>query len=297
METVKAKTLLTRNKSTSWFGCEYNMNIYRGCCHGCLYCDSRSHCYQIDRFDTVRTKENALAILRDQLARKVKSGVVATGAMSDPYNPHEAEQCLTRHALELLAAYGFGAAIATKSNLICRDIDVLKEVAAQSPVLCKLTITTPRDALAQKLEPGAPPSSKRFAALEQLSAAGLFCGVLLMPVMPFLEDDAADITELIDRSHNAGARFIYPAFGLTMRSGQREYLLAGLDAAFPGENLAQRYQKRYGTRYYCSSPRAKQLWQLFCAECDKRGLLYEMRDIVRAYRQGKEITQLSFGDL
>ena len=127
MEYVPAKTIVTRTKSTAWFGIDYNMNIYRGCCHGCIYCDSRSACYQIDHFDTVRAKEDALRIIRDDLRRKVKTGVVGTGAMSDPYNPFEKKEELTRHALQLVDAFGFGAAIATKSDLILRDIDILSK--------------------------------------------------------------------------------------------------------------------------------------------------------------------------
>ena len=143
MQTVPAKTIVTRCKSTGWFGYAYNMNIYRGCCHGCIYCDSRSDCYRIDDFDTVRAKENALAVIRDDLRRKVRTGVVGTGAMSDPYNPFEAGELLTRHALELLNAFGFGVGIATKSDLILRDIDILQEIRTQSPVIAKLTVTTP----------------------------------------------------------------------------------------------------------------------------------------------------------
>ena len=124
IETVPAKTIVTRTKSSEWFGTDYNMNLYRGCCHGCIYCDSRSDCYRIDHFDQVRIKENALQIVRDDLRRKVKPGVVGTGSMSDPYNPYERDLEATRFALELLAAFGFGAAIATKGTLITRDIDI-----------------------------------------------------------------------------------------------------------------------------------------------------------------------------
>ena len=130
MEYIPAKTILSGwRPGSGWFGINYNMNLYRGCCHGCIYCDSRSDCYGNDRFDTVRAKENALFLLRGELRRKVKTGIVGTGAMSDPYNPFERDLMLTRHALELLAAYGFGAAIATKSELIERDIDVLQELS------------------------------------------------------------------------------------------------------------------------------------------------------------------------
>ena len=125
MEYVPAKHLVLRNKSTEWFGTDHTMNIYKGCCHGCIYCDSRSDCYRVEDFDRVRAKENALAIIRDDLRRKVKPGIIGTGSMSDPYNPFEEELELSRHALELIDAYRFGVGIATKSDLIVRDIDLL----------------------------------------------------------------------------------------------------------------------------------------------------------------------------
>ncbi|MDL2219407.1 radical SAM protein [Ruminococcaceae bacterium OttesenSCG-928-O06] len=294
MELVAAKTILQRNKSLGWFGCEYNMNIYRGCCHGCLYCDSRSDCYHLEDFDRVRAKKDALRILRDDLARKAVKGVVATGAMSDPYNPFEAQHLLTRNALSLLDAYGFGVAIATKSALVCRDADILRDIAVHSPVLCKITLTTVDDALAAKVEPGAPSPTRRLAACEELANQGVFCGFLLMPVLPFIEDDEAAVLALVRRAAAAGARFIYPSFGVTMRAGQREYFLQGLDAAFPGEGYGQRYRSHFGNRYFCASPNARQLWQAFSQACAETGLLHEMLDIVRAYRQGRQTGQLSF---
>ena len=286
METVPAKTIVTRAKSSEWFGTDYNMNIYRGCCHGCIYCDSRSDCYRIEAFDRVRAKADALQIIRNDLRRKVKTGVVGTGSMSDPYNPFEKEEQLTRHALELLDAYGFGAAIATKGTLVTRDADILQSIRERSPVLVKFTITCTDDGLAAKIEPGAPPPSERFAALENLAKSGIFCGILLMPVLPFLEDSAQNVLSVIRQGAACGARFIYPAFGMTMRAGQREWFYQKLENAFPGEGLAARYEKRYRERYQCASPHAKKLWEVFSGECEKLGLLYRMSEIIRAYRQG-----------
>ena len=225
MEYLPAKHLLHRSRDTWWFGTDHTMNIYRGCCHGCLYCDSRSACYQNPDFDTVKAKADALRILRDDLARKVRPAFIATGAMSDPYNPFEASLQLTRHALELIDAYQCGAAIATKSDLIVRDGDILDSIARHSPVICKLTITTTDDALAARLEPGAPSPSRRLAALRELADRGLFAGVLLMPVLPFLEDTEENVLEVVERAAEAGASFVYPALGVTMREGQREYFL------------------------------------------------------------------------
>lgn len=293
METVPAKTIVTRTKSTSWFGTDYNMNIYRGCCHGCIYCDSRSECYGIGDFDHVRVKENVLEIIRNDLRRKVKTGVVGTGSMSDPYNPAEERLQLTRHALELLNAYGFGAAIATKSSLITRDIDVLKEIRGHSPVLCKLTVTTCDDRLAEKIEPNVSGPSERLRAVEQLAGAGIVAGILLMPVLPFLEDTPENVREVARRAAESGARFVYPAFGMTLRQNQRDWYYTKLEEAFPGEGLPERYRRQYGNAYRCTSPQAAELWKEFTAECRKWGLLYKMQDIIRLYRQGYEVSQFS----
>lgn len=294
MEYVPAKHLLHRSRSTEWFGTDHTLNIYRGCCHGCLYCDSRSDCYQVENFDRVRAKADALRILRDDLARKVRPAFIGMGAMSDPYNPFERELQLTRHALELIDAYDCGVTVATKSDLITRDIDILTSIQSHSPVICKLTVTTADDGLAAKVEPNAPPSSRRLAALKELTGAGVFAGVLLMPVLPFLEDSDEGVLAVVEQAARAGARFIYPAFGVTMRQGQREYFLDGLELAFPGQGLKARYLKRYGDRYQCASPRARALWEVFTQACRERGILYEMKSIIRAATFRYEDRQLTF---
>ena len=296
MEYVPAKHLLHRNKSTEWFGTDHTMNIYRGCCHGCLYCDSRSDCYRIEAFDQVRVKTDALRILRDDLARKVQPAFVSMGSMSDPYNPFEKELQLTRHSLELIDAYDCGAAIATKSDLIIRDTDILTSIQAHSPVICKITVTTADDALATGIEPFAPSPSRRLAALERLSGAGLFAGVLLMPVLPFLEDSDEGVLAVVERAAQAGAKFIYPAFGVTMRQGQREFFLDSLERVFPGQGLRERYLRQYGDRYQCVSPRARALWRVFTQACRERGILYDMSAIIRAATLGYGDRQLTFFD-
>ena len=280
--TIPARSIVIKNKSTAWFGTRYTMNIYRGCSHGCIYCDSRSECYGVQDFDTVRVKSDALAVIRNDLRSKTQSGVVTTGSMSDPYNPFEKELQLTRHALELLDAYGFGAAVATKGTLITRDADILREIASHSPVLCKITVTTCDDVLAAKLEPRAPSSSARLAAVEKLAGQGIFTGILLMPVLPFLEDTPDGVRRLVRAAYNAGARFVYPAFGVTLRQNQRAYFLDRLDELFPGGGLRARYVRQFGTQYECRSPRARELWQAFTGECRAPGLLYGMQDIVAA---------------
>ncbi len=294
MEYIPAKHIVTNVPSADqWFGINYNMNIYRGCCHGCIYCDSRSACYRIQNFDKVRAKKDALRIIRDDLRRKTRTGVVGMGAMSDPYNPMEESLRLTRHALELIHAFGFGAAIATKSDLVLRDIDILKDIARYAPVLLKVTVTAAEDDLCKKIEPHAPVSSKRFEAIRQLSKAGLFTGVLLMPVLPFIEDTDENILEIVEKAHEAKARFIYPAFGMTLRDVQRDWYYGKLIQQFPNERLVEKYQKHYGSSYRCVSPRAKHLWSIFSQQCSARNILFDMKDIICAYKRGYENQQLT----
>ncbi len=292
MEYIKAKTIVTKTKNSLWFGCDYNMNIYKGCCHGCIYCDSRSECYNVTDFDSVRAKENALEIINSELKRKIKSGVVGTGSMSDPYNPFEKELKLTRHALELLNAYNFGVAVATKSPLVARDIDIFREIKEHSPALVKMTITTADDELCRKLERNVAVSSERFKAIRQLSDNGIYCGILMMPILPFINDTKENVVEIVRLAKENGAKFIYPAFGVTLRANQREYFYERLDELFPDKK--GNYIRQFGNNYMCGSPDGKALGYALRNECDKLGLLYKMTDIVKSYRLGYGDRQLSF---
>jgi DNA repair photolyase len=296
MEYIPAKTIITRNKTNSWFGYEYNMNIYRGCCHGCIYCDSRCSCYQIENFDKVRAKENALEIIRNDLRRKVKTGVICSGSMSDPYNPFEKELLLTRNSLELINAYGFGTGIITKSDLVTRDIDILEDIKSHSSIIVKVTITTPHDSLAEKLERGAPSVSKRLAAIKELSKAGIFTGILFMPVLPYITDKEEDIKAIVEMSAEAGAKFIYSdmSMGVTLRGNQKEWYYNKLDRYFRG--LKEVYQKEYGEKIYCNSPNSRKLAKVFREECDKYGIIYNMNQIVRESRKAYTYSQLTFFD-
>ncbi len=294
MEYIPAKHILIRNKSSAWFGSDHTMNLYRGCCHGCIYCDSRSSCYRNPDFDQVTAKADALRLLRDELRRKTRPTFAAMGSMSDPYNPFEEELQLTRHALELLDAFQCGAAAATKSDLIVRDLELYRMIQSHSPVICKITITTLDESLAARLEPRAPSPARRLEAVRRLSQAGVFTGVLLMPVLPFLEDTEENVLAVTEAAAAAGARFVYAAFGVTMRPGQREYFLAALDRAFPGEDLPRRYLARYGQRYECPSPRARALWEAFSRRCGQLGLLYRMRNITAAALRPYSDRQLTF---
>lgn len=292
---IPARHILTRNKSTEWFGTDHTMNLYRGCPHGCIYCDSRSECYGDDDFDRVKVKEGALELLRDELRRKTRPAFIAMGSMSDPYNPLERELELTRKALMLIHAYECGVAVCTKSDLICRDADLYADIQERAPVLCKLTVTTTDDSLAAKVEPGAPSPTRRLKVLESLSRNGIFAGVVLMPVLPFLEDGVENVLGVVDAAAEAGAKFVYPAFGMTLRDRQREYYYQQLVQRFPG--IKERYIKQYGDRYQCISPRAKELWDAFSQRCRERGLLYEMKHIVSAVKRPYGDMQLTFFDM
>ncbi|MCI8595882.1 MAG: radical SAM protein [Clostridia bacterium] len=296
MEYITAKSVLMVTDSDEWFGSEYNINLYRGCSHGCIYCDSRSDCYAIKHFDTVKAKRNALEILADELSRKRKKGIVSLGSMSDSYNPCEKELELTRGALKLLDRYGFGVTLETKSELVLRDADVLKSISSHSPVIVKFTVTTPYDELAKKLEPKSSSPKKRFAALETLSNAGLFTGVLMTPILPFIEDDSASVISLVDRAASAGCKFAYAgrAFGVTMRDSQRAHFLDKAEKLFPG--MKARYLDAFGDDYFCISPRSGELMKTFTERCLQKGLLYTMDSIVAESKRPYETRQISLFD-
>lgn len=296
MEFVSAKKIIATTKHGSWwFGTDYGMNIYRGCPHGCIYCDSRSDCYKIENFDTVRAKLDSSIKIADELSRKRKKGVIAMGAMSDPYNPYEKKYELTRKALEVIFENGFGIALATKSDLITRDIDILKKISKYSPVLIKMTITTADDEMGKKIEPYVSLASERFEAIKKLSDNGIFTGVLLMPVLPFLEDSKENILDIVRKAHSSGAKFIYAGFGVTLRGNQRMWFYDKLDKEFPG--IKEKYIRKYGEDYSCGSPNAKELKKVFEEECKKLGILYKMKDIIAAYKKTYEQEQLSLFDL
>jgi DNA repair photolyase len=291
---IEAKTLIQRvhKRSNSWFGVEYNMNIYRGCNHGCIYCDSRSDCYHVSNFDQVTLKKDALSMLSKELLSKRIKGVLGIGSMSDPYNPFEASLKITRQALQIVHDTGFGISLITKSHLITRDIDILQKIHQKQSVIIKVTITCASDVLSQKIEPFASPSSKRFSIIKQMSDAGIFCGVLLMPILPFINDTPENINNIVSLAAKAGAKFIYPMFGVTLRDSQRDYFYQQLDILYPG--LSRRYSTTYGQSYSCWSPRYKELSAIFVAACDRYHLLYRMPDIIEAYKkQGPQPEQLS----
>lgn len=231
----------------------------------CIYCDSRSECYQIDHFDEeVLVKANAIDLLRDELSRKRIKGPVSLGSMNDPFMPLEAEVNLTGRALAVIAEFGFPIHIITKSALVLKDLDTLREIA-RTYASISFTITTTDDNLAAKIEPYASRPSARLRAMRVLADAGVQTGTTMMPILPFIEDNEENIEAIVAQTAAAGGTYIIPGLGMTTRNRQREYYYDRLDEHFPG--LRQRYERTFGDRYECHSPREKQLWPFFEDAC------------------------------
>jgi DNA repair photolyase len=271
---IRAKTILNYVKQPEpYFGLKYNMNLYRGCQHQCIYCDSRSECYQIGNFADIHVKINALELLWDVLPRRWVRGTIGFGSMNDTYMPVERKYELTRRALEIIVAYQFPVHIITKSDLVLRDIDLLSEIKRVYAAV-SFTITSADDDLAKKLEPGAPGSSARFAAMRTLAEAGIHTGVTMMPILPFIEDTVENITRLVEMAHQSGASYILPWFGMSLRAGSRDYYYDKLDQLFPG--VKQKYIQRFGGRYECNSPNWRKLDEVFQRLVYKYGIATRM---------------------
>lgn len=275
---ITAKTLLSSSKQPDpWFGIKYTMNLYRGCQHQCIYCDSRSECYQIENFADILVKVNAIELLRDELPRKRVIGTVGTGSMNDPYMALEATRNLTGQALRLIADYQFPVHVITKSDLVLRDLETLKQIS-QVYAAVSFTLTTADDALGKKIEPGAPLVSKRFAAMKTLADNGILTGVTMMPILPFIEDSEENIRAIVEQAHASGAHYIIATFGVTLRDRQRDYYYDKLDALYPG--LRQKYIARFGERYSAPADNAKRLEQIFRELCDRYRIATHMPQFV-----------------
>ena len=289
MEEVVAINLVHPVQSgQSWFGVTHNTNIYRGCNHGCIYCDSRSSCYGIDRFDTVRVKKDASIKIDHELSRKRKKGVLGFGGMNDPYNGFERTEMETRKSLESVNKYGFGAHIITKSDLVVRDIDLFQQIQTHSVMNIGITITTSDDRLQSRIERSVSSTSKRFEAIRTLIDAGLYAGVLMMPILPFINDTWENIKGIIEQAHKAGAKYIYPSFGVTLRDNQRQHFFQKI-----GPELTKQYVDTFGDSYMCVSPKVETLKQQFITLCEQYGILYKMKDIVEGAENHIKTTQLS----
>ena len=253
MRYIQAKSILSRLRQTdSFFGIGYSMNLYRGCQHACIYCDTRSLCYQVGDILQISVKENAIELLEKELAAKrSKKATIGTGSMNDPYMPIEADLQLTRRALQTIAKYRFPVHVITKSNIVERDVDVLQEISSTYAVV-SLTITTSDDVLAKKLEPNAPATSLRFKAIEMLAKHGICTGVTMMPLLPYINDTKDNITNILTRAKDSGASYVMPMFGVTLRAGSRDYLYKAFDKCFTG--MKEKYETYFGECYECNSP-------------------------------------------
>lgn len=270
-----------------WFGIDFHANLYWGCPHGCLYCDLLADCRPGEDFSRVTHRPDVLEVLARELAGKPKDAVIAFGSAADPYNGTEAENRLMRKALEMVDAAGLGAAVTTKSDLVLRDVDVLKRIASHSPLVVLFPISTFNDAVCRKLEPAAPKPSERFRTLGKLSAEGLLCGVKMIPIIPFLNDTEDNVRDIIRSAKAAGARFVYPSFGIQFREGQSERFMTMIEREFPG--LRNVFMDTYGMKSACISPQAPKLKKVFVFECKKQKMLYGMKDIVRLIRPDKNV--------
>ena len=282
MHFVKAKGILSSDNG---------INLYRGCLHGCIYCDSRSSCYQMNHgFEDVEVKENALQLLEHALKTRRKRCMIGTGAMTDPYIPPERELRLTRGALELIGRYGFGAAVLTKSDLVLRDLELLAEINSRTKAVVQMTLTTYDDELCRILEPNVSVTSKRIAALKAFREAGVPTVVWLSPILPYINDTRENMEGLLESCIDAGVKGILCFnMGLTLREGNREYFYRQLDRHFPG--LKGRYIREFGNRYEINSPRNRELMGLFHRYCEKAGIMHDVNGIFRYLHQFEEKEQ------
>ena len=267
MHFVDAKGILTGNSGY------YGMNIYRGCSHGCIYCDSRSRCYQFTHpFEDIEVKRNAPELLEIALRSKRKRCMIGTGAMSDPYMHCEEELRLTRKCLEIIRKYGFGAAIQTKSDRILQDIDLLDEINRSAKCVVQITLTTYDDDLCSILEPNVCNTKRRIEVLEKMQERGIPTIVWLTPILPFINDTEENITSIMNECVRTGVKGIIDfGMGLTLREGDREYYYAALDKHFPG--MKQRYIRTYGNAYELPSPNAKELTAVYKRICRENGMM------------------------
>ncbi len=275
------------------------MNLYRGCQHGCIYCDARSKCYGMDHlFEDIEVKENALFLLEQALKRKRRPCMIGTGAMTDPYIPLERTLQLTRGALALIEKYGFGIAIQTKSPDILRDLDLLTAINRRTKAVVQMTLTTFDDSLCRILEPNVSPTSERIAALHTLREAGIPTVVWLCPILPFLNDTRENIQGILDACAAAGTKGVLCFnMGLTLREGNREYFYASLDRHFPG--LKARYIQAYGNRCEINSPRNAELMQLLHDTCENAGMMHDINSIftwMRTFEEQEQNHQFSLFD-
>ena len=255
------------------------MNLYRGCSHGCIYCDSRSKCYNMNHdFEDIEVKSNALELLENTLRRKRKRCMIGTGAMTDPYIPLEQRLQHTRKALLLIEKYGFGVALQTKSSRVLRDLDVLKRINEKTKAVVQITLTTADDTLCRIIEPNVSTTRERFETLKTLRDAGIPTVVWLCPILPYINDTQENIRAILDMCVEAKVRGVLCfGMGVTMREGNREYFYRQLDRHFP--HLKQRYIREFGNNYVVNSPKNNELMKLYHRTCSENGIMHSADEI------------------
>ena len=268
MHFVDAKGILTGGKG------HYGMNIYRGCSHGCIYCDSRSRCYQFTHaFEDIEVKQNAPELLEQALKSMRQKAMIGTGSMSDPYMHCEERLGLTRRCLEIICRYGFGAAVQTKSDRILRDTDLLEEINRRAKAVVQITLTTWDDKLCRIIEPNVCNTKRRVEVLEEMRKRGIPTIVWLTPILPFINDTEENIKAILEACAQTQVKgIICFDMGLTLRDGDREYYYAALDRHFPG--VKEQYIRTYGNAYEVPSSNGKELMRLFQFFCRDHGILY-----------------------
>lgn len=287
MHAIETKTLLSPKG---------NMNLSRGCVHGCIYCDSRSDCYQMDHdFSDVAIKANAIPLLSESLRHRRKKGMIGCGSMSDPYQPIPEVLSLTRDAIETVSRYGFGMTLITKSDLILQDLDRICELNRKSRFVLQMTLTCMDDALSRRIEPNVCPTSRRIEVLEQFRDAGIPTVVWLTPVLPCITDTTENIEGILSACQKAGVSgIVWFGAGVTLRSGNREHFYRELDRSFPG--MKERYMRAFGESYVCTSPDHRKLDALVRSFCRKNQILYRPDEVfawLREFPESKGEEQLS----
>ncbi len=276
------------------------MNLYRGCSHGCIYCDSRSRCYHMEHaFEDIEVKENAIELLEHALRRKRQKCMIGTGSMTDPYIPLEMELQHVRKALSLIDRYGFGFTVITKSDRILRDLDLLRKINEKTKCVVQMTLTTCDEELCRKIEPHVSTTGERFEVLKKLRDAGIPTVVWLSPILPFINDTAENITGILEMCAEAGVYGVLCfGMGLTLREGNREYFYKQLDRLFPG--LKEKYIRTYGNQYEIASPDNRRLMRLFHQKCEESGIVHDNEEIFRylhTFEEKDAGRQLSVWDL
>ena len=275
------------------------MNLYRGCTHGCFYCDSRSDCYHMNHaFEDIEVKQNALELLEDALKRKRKRCMIGTGAMTDPYIPLENDLRYVRKSLSLAEKYGFGFTLITKSTQVLRDLDILKKINEKTKCVVQMTLTTYDEQLCRKLEPNVSTTKERYEALKILHQEGIPTVVWLCPILPFINDTEENLRGILNYCVEAKVYGIINfGMGLTLREGNREYFYKQLDRLFPG--LKGKYIGYYGNQYILPSPNENHLRKIFNQTCDKYHIVHDndkVFEYLRTYEEKDKCEQLSLFD-